>query len=137
MSEVWTGISDVLRAMGPVGLIVTGAIVAPIIAVLLVAHFRGLGIGAKAEEQKLDFQDNLIKMVDALRVSETAIREDAERIRRENDALEERLAVLQAQIALLREQLARYIGLLRAVKEGRLAPDEIAPEILGAEAGAT
>ena len=54
-----------------------------------------------------------------------ALRADFERQEIENDRLKDRARELQTSVELMRTQLRRTIELLRAVREGRLAPSAI------------
>lgn len=119
----------IIEGTGPVGAYIAAGIVGLTLAVIVFARTAGLFDGTRSDQQKTGFLDRVIAQYDKLVLVEDQLRKDAERIEAENDELKDRQRELQTSVELMRIQLRRAIDLLSAVRDGRMQPADIAPEL--------
>jgi hypothetical protein len=108
-----TGLTEVIRASGPIGFVVAGLLVAGIAGIILYARTTGLFDGLRTEKQKTEFQ------------GQRALRVELEEAADENAALRDDVRELRAEVSLLRRQLRILIDLIRAGRAGPEALDLI------------
>ncbi|WP_264047517.1 hypothetical protein [Methylobacterium flocculans] len=119
----------IIEGTGPIGAYIAAGIVGLALAIIVFARTAGLFDGVRSDQQKTGFLDRVIAQYDKLVLVEDQLRKEAERIEAENDSLKDRQRELQTSVELLRMQLRRAIDLLAAVRDGRLQPADVAPEL--------
>ena len=115
----------IVEATGPIGAVIIAILLGLALVVLIFSKVRSMLASGRAEQQATEFQDRLIKALDALTASESSLRGQVQSLLIENAALRENLRELTASVDLLRAQMRRMIGQMRAVQDGSLAPDAI------------
>ncbi|MEN5083697.1 hypothetical protein ABE438_14535 [Bosea sp. TWI1241] len=115
----------IVEATGPVGAAIVAMLLGLALVVLIFTKVRSMLAAGRAEQQATEFQDRLIKALEALTASESSLRAQVQSLLIENAALRENLRELTASVDLLRAQMRRMIGQMRAVQEGRLAADAL------------
>lgn len=115
----------IIEGTGPAGAYIAAGLVGLALIVIVVANFAGLYDDRRSASTKTDFLDRVVKQYEVLAKSETALRQEADRIERENDVLQDRQRELLTSIELLRQQLRRAIDLMKAVRDGRLRPEDL------------
>ena len=114
-AAVLTAISN----SGPVGAVVAAVLVGLALALIIFARSKGLWNDTKGQSQGIEFQDRLLKLVDTLTASETALRQQIDDMSKKNGALRDDMDEMRATLALVRNQRRRLIELLRSLKEGQ------------------
>jgi uncharacterized protein HemX len=115
----------IVEATGPAGAIIIALVLAFGLVAFLWTKGRSLLAAGTREQQATEFQDRLIKALEALTASEGSLRAQVQSLLIENAALRENLRELTASVDLLRAQMRRMIGQMRAVRDGSLAADEM------------
>lgn len=115
----------IVEATGPVGAIIIALVLGLGLAIFAFFKLRSLQATGRQEQQANDFQDRLIKALEALTASESSLRSQVQSLLIENAALRENLRELAASVDLLRQQMRRLIGQMRAVREGKLDADAV------------
>lgn len=113
------------EAAGAPEKIVAGVIVGLALALIVYAKSAGLFASARAEGQKVGLLDHFSQEVERLAQAEQDLRRDVDRSEAERDRLKDKQRELETKVILMRAALRRAIDLLRAVREGRLAPEAI------------
>lgn len=120
----------IVEATGPVGAIIIAIVLGLALAAFVFTRLRSMLAGGTREQQATEFQDRLIKALEALTASESGLRAQVQSLLVENAALRENLRELTSSVDLLRTQMRNMIRQMRAVQEGRLdagamqVPDE-------------
>lgn len=122
----------IIEGTGPVGAYIAAGLVGLTLAAIVFARLGNLWDTSRSEARKTDFLDLMVTQYERLMTVEANLRAEGERIEAENDALKERLREGQAAVELMRIQFRRVIELLRAVKEGRMKPEDLPADIAGA-----
>ncbi|MFA6966084.1 hypothetical protein [Bosea sp. (in: a-proteobacteria)] len=115
----------VVESTGPTGAIIVAIVLGLALGAIILAKGNSLLAGGAREQQATEFQDRLIKALEALTASESSLRSQVQSLLVENAALRENLRELAASVDLLRQQMRRLIGQMRAVQEGRLPADAL------------
>lgn len=105
--------------------VAVGLPVGLVAAVLLVVKASEMLAASKAAAQATEFQGKLIAAFDALRASETAVREQLDQAEAENTGLRDNVDALRETLTLIRGQRHHLIRLLQDIRDGRLAPADI------------
>lgn len=120
----------IVEATGPIGTVIVAILLGLALALFVLTKLRSMLAGGTREQQATEFQDRLIKALEALTASESSLRGQVQSLLVENAALRENLRELTASVDLLRTQMRNMIRQMRAVQEGRLdagamqVPDE-------------
>lgn len=115
----------IIEGTGPTGAYIAAGIVGLALVIIVIANFAGLYDDRRSASTKTDFLDRVVKQYETLAKSEAALRAEAEHIGRENDQLQDRQRELLTSVELLRQQLKRAIELMKAVRDGRLKPEDL------------
>ena len=121
----FSSVLRIVEATGPTGAIIVAIVVGLALSAFILARAAGDQTVATREQQASEFQDRLIKALEALTASESSLRGQVQSLLVENAALRENLRELAASVDLLRQQMRRLIGQMRAVQQGRLAADAV------------
>ncbi len=124
--EAYAGlIREFIETAGAPGAIIAGVIVGLGLLIIVYAKSAGMFAAVRTEDQKGDLLDHFSEEVERLAGAEQELRRDLARNEAEQDRLKDKQRELETKVVLMRAALRRAIDLLRAVREGRLAPDAI------------
>lgn len=104
---------DILQHSGPTGAILAGAIVGVTLALILLAHFKGLWGTLSTEARQAQFQLQCLALIADLRATEAALRKRLEDESLNRGRLQDEMEQDRVQLALLRGQRQRLIAMLR------------------------
>lgn len=118
-------IREFIQTAGAPGAILAGVIVGLGLLIIVYAKSAGMFALVRTEDQKGDLLDHFSEEVERLAGAEQELRRDLARNEAEQDRLKDKQRELETKVVLMRAALRRAVDLLRAVREGRLAPDAI------------
>lgn len=118
-------IREFIQTAGAPGAILAGVIVGLGLLIIIYAKSAGMFALVRTEDQKGDLLDHFAEEVERLAGAEQELRRDLARNEAEQDRLKDKQRELETKVVLMRAALRRAVDLLRAVREGRLAPDAI------------
>lgn len=118
-------IREFIQTAGAPGAIIAGVIVGLTLAIIVYAKSAGMFAAVRTEDQKGDLLEHFSEEVERLAAAELELRRDLARNEAEQDRLKDKQRELETKVVLMRAALRRAVDLLRAVREGRLAPDAI------------
>lgn len=113
MMEALTGLLDVLLRTGPYGVVLASSIVGLALALIFVAHFRGLWGDLGRQNQSAQLQAKMLELIATLKASEDASQRRIDELSRDKATLQEDVDDMRVQIALLRSQRRRLIDMMR------------------------
>lgn len=111
----------IIEATGPTGAIIIALMIGFVIAFLMMWQGSRMLSGNTVQQQATEFQDRLIKALEAMTKSEAASRETVRSLMVENQALRSTVSDLTASVDLLRAQMRRMFGILRDIQSGKIA----------------
>lgn len=115
----------IVEATGPVGAIIIAIVLAFGLVAFLWTKGRSLFAAGTREQQATEFQDRLIKALEAVSASENSLRSQLAAALAENAALRDELRELTSSVDLLRGQMRLLIAQMRDIRAGRIAPGDV------------
>ena len=122
---------EIIRASGPVGAVLAGVIVAGVLALIIFARTRNLFAETRTAGQATQFQAQMLVLVTKLTETEDTLRRRLSELETENRGLSGDLSDMKVTLSLIRNQRRRLLDYLRAIKEGRMLPEQLHPLDLG------